>query len=108
MPRYLTLFKYSTEGTKGFLKEKAAAREAALRKGFESVGGKLESVYWTYSGEYNGMIIGEIPDAATSAAFLTMVESTGVVSAFKTIELLTASEIDRAFAKSMTYRPPGS
>ena len=50
MPRYLTLFKYSTEGTKGFLKEKAAAREAALRKGFESVGGKMESVYWTYSG----------------------------------------------------------
>ena len=33
MPRYLTLFKYSTEGTKGFLKEKAAAREAALRRG---------------------------------------------------------------------------
>ena len=45
------------------------------------------------------MIIGEIPDAATSAAFLTMVKSTGVVSAFKTIELLAASEIDRAFAK---------
>jgi hypothetical protein len=53
------------------------------------------------------MIIGEIPDAATSAAFLAMVESTGVVSAFKTIELLTASEIDRALGKSMTYRPPG-
>ena len=31
MPRYLSLFKYTPEGSKGFMKEKAAAREAALK-----------------------------------------------------------------------------
>jgi hypothetical protein len=31
MPRYLSLFKYTPEGRKGFMKEKAAAREAALK-----------------------------------------------------------------------------
>jgi len=107
MSRYLWLFKYSTEGTKGFLKEKAAAREAAIRKGVESVGGKVETFYWTLSGEYTGIIIGEVPDAATGAAFLALVESTGALSELRTFELLTTSEIDRALAKSMTYRPPG-
>src|ERR1700691_4164638 len=40
MPRYLSLFKYSTVGTKGFLKEKASGREAAIRKAIESAGAK--------------------------------------------------------------------
>ena len=30
MPRYILLFKYSPEGAKGFLKEKAAHREAQI------------------------------------------------------------------------------
>jgi len=108
MPRYLTLFKYSPEGTKGFLKEKAAAREAAVRKGIESVGGKLETLYWASSGgEYTGMTIGEFPDAATATAFLALLQSSGMFEDFKIIELLTTSEIDRALGKSMTYRPPG-
>jgi hypothetical protein len=33
--------------------------------------------------------------------------STGVASKFNVIELLTASEIDGALGKSMTYSPPG-
>jgi uncharacterized protein with GYD domain len=65
MPRYLSLFKYSAEGAKGFLKEKAAAREAAAKKAIESVGGKLETFYWVGSGEYTGIAISELPDAAS-------------------------------------------
>ncbi len=34
MPKYLLLFKYSAEGSKGFLKERAAPREAEIRKTF--------------------------------------------------------------------------
>ena len=87
----------------GFLKEKAAAREAAIRKATESVGGKIELLNWVGSGEYTGMVISELPDAATGAALLAMVESTGAMSEFKTIELLTSGEIDRALGKAMTY-----
>ena len=36
MPRYLSLFKYNAEGRKGLMKEKAAAREAALKLTVES------------------------------------------------------------------------
>jgi hypothetical protein len=32
MPRYIGLFNYSAEGNKGFLKDKAAGREAATRQ----------------------------------------------------------------------------
>ena len=46
MPRYLSLFKYNAEGRKGLMKEKAAAREAALKLTIESAGGKLELIYW--------------------------------------------------------------
>ena len=89
------------------LKEKAVAREAAARKGIESVGGKLESFYWVGSGEYTGVAISELPDTASGAAFGALVNSTGAFSEFKSIELLSAAEIDRALGKSMTYRPPG-
>ena len=54
MPRYLGLFRYSPEGAKGLLKEKAAAREAAIRKFYEDIGGKVEATYWMIGGEYSG------------------------------------------------------
>jgi uncharacterized protein with GYD domain len=56
--------KYSAEGNKRFLKEKAAGREAATRQALESAGGKLESIYRLVSGEYSGIGIWELPDAS--------------------------------------------
>jgi uncharacterized protein with GYD domain len=107
MPRYLGMFKYSAEGNKGFLKEKAAGREAATKQALESVGGKLEAMYWIVSGEYTGIGIWEFPDAATGAALSALTASTGAFAEFKSIELLTAGEMDAALSKSMAYRAPG-
>jgi hypothetical protein len=64
---------------------------------------------WAASGgEYTGVAISELPGAATGAAFVAMHESPGTFSKCTTIELLTASELDRALRKSMTYRPPAA
>jgi hypothetical protein len=53
------------------MKEKAAAREAALKLTVESAGGKLELINWAAPGsEYSGISIGEFPDAATCAAVI--------------------------------------
>ena len=72
MPRYMSLFKYTAEGRKGFMKEKAAACEAALKLTIESAGGKLELFNWTVPGsEYSGVTIAELPDAGTYAAVCT-------------------------------------
>jgi hypothetical protein len=48
--RYLSLFKYNAEGRKGLMKEKAAAREAALKLTVESAGGRLELINWAAPG----------------------------------------------------------
>jgi uncharacterized protein with GYD domain len=105
--RYLALFKYSEAGAKGLMKEKAAAREAAGKKAYESVGGKSEALYWIPNGEYHGAEIFELPNAATAAAISAFVYSTGAFSEYRTIELLTTSEPDAALEKPVAYRPPG-
>ena len=87
------------------MKEKAAAREAALKLTIESAGGKLELFNWTVPGsDYNGVTITEFPDAGTYTAVVSLVEATGAFSEIKAIELLTAREIDRGLGKSLTYR----
>jgi len=102
MPRYLALLRYSAEGSKVFFKETAAARDAAARKAIESIGGKIEATYFTASGEYHLAIIAEYPNAATAAAFIALMVSAGAVSKFNLIELVTLSEIDRAYVALTT------
>ena len=97
MPRYLELVRYSAEGSKSYLKETATVREALARKAIESIGGKVESIYFTASGEYHVAMIAEYPDAAVAAALVAMMVSSGAVSKFNRIELITVSEIDRAY-----------
>jgi uncharacterized protein with GYD domain len=107
MPKYLLLFKYSSDGAKGFLKEKAAPREAEIRKTFARIRGKVEAFYWGSGGEHTGAIIVELPDAAAQAGFTMVAEATGAFDAVTWTELLTSNELDRAFAKTISYRPPG-
>lgn len=107
MPRYLALFKYSEAGAKGLIKEKAAAREAAGKKAYESVGGKSVALFWIPNGEYHGAEIFEVPNAATLAAISALAYSTGAFSEYRAIELLTTSELDAALEKPAAYRPPG-
>jgi uncharacterized protein with GYD domain len=94
-------------GLRGFLKEKAAPREAAIRKAYEGIGGKVEAVYWGAGGEYSGAVVVELPDAATGAAFGMVVGASGAFDAVTLMEVVTSSELDRALAKTITYRPPG-
>jgi uncharacterized protein with GYD domain len=108
MPKYLLLFKYSAEGAKGFLKEKAAPREAEIRKTFAPMGGKVEAFYWATGGEHSGAIVVELPDSATPAAFTMVAQATGAFDTVAWMEVLTSSELDRALPKTTAYRPPGA
>jgi uncharacterized protein with GYD domain len=108
MPKYLTFFKYSAEGHKGLLKDKASGRLASVTKAVESLGGRLHSFDWVTSGEYTGCAIWDFPDSATLTSFLSVVESSGMFAATKSFELLGAAEMDRALGKTVTYRPPGA
>jgi uncharacterized protein with GYD domain len=61
------------------LKEKVTVRETFATKAIESVGGKVESIYFTASGEYHIAMTAEYPDAAMAAAVIALMVSTGAV-----------------------------
>jgi uncharacterized protein with GYD domain len=105
MAKFLVQASYTPDGLKGLIKDKAAARIEAAKKAASSVGGKVEAFYWTL-GEDDAIIIADFPDADSAAALGIAVSSTGLVRT-KTTRLLTAEEIDKALAKTVSYRAPG-
>lgn len=106
MPTYLWQASYTTEGTKGLLKDGGTKRRAAVQQMIEKVGGKLLAFYYAF-GEADVYGISEFPDHATAAAVSLAVNATGVVN-LRTTVLVSPEEIDAATKKSVGYRPPGA
>ena len=105
MPKYMVQASYTAEGLKNLQKDRAEGRTAALKAALQSVGGKLEAIYWSL-GEYDAVVIAEVPDAASGAAISLAASASGLVRT-RTTQLLTAEEVDNALAKAVKYRPPG-
>ena len=105
MPRYLLEGSYVGEGLKGILKVGGSSRRNALMEMIQSVGGKLEAMYFAF-GERDVFGIVELPDNATAAALSMAANASGAVE-IRTTVLLTPEEVDAATKKSIPYRPPG-
>jgi uncharacterized protein with GYD domain len=105
MAKYLFQASYTSEGTKGLIKDGGTGRKNAVEQLIKSAGGKLESVYFAF-GEDDVILIADFPDAVSAAAVSLTVGVSGAVR-IKTTPLLTAEEIDEASKKSLKYRPPG-
>jgi uncharacterized protein with GYD domain len=73
MRHYLTYFKYSDAAEKAMMENPTDDREAAARKLVEGFGGKLDVIYWTLSGEYDGFFVSEFPDEVTAMASVAIV-----------------------------------
>ncbi len=106
MAKYLIEASYTAEGLKGLQKDKASGRQAAVAKTFASVGGKVESMYYML-GDYDVMLIVDVPDNVAVASVALKVCASGLVRT-KTTPLLTVEEADRALKGSVEYRAPGS
>ena len=106
MPKYLITASYTTDGLKGLLKDGGSARRTAVQKAADSLGGKLETLYFAF-GDHDVIAIADLPDNGTAAAFSLTVNATGAVRT-TTTPLLTAEEIDAASKKSVKYRAPGA
>jgi uncharacterized protein with GYD domain len=102
----MTQASYTTEGTKGLMKEGGTKRKAAIKQLIESAGGKLHAFYFSY-GKDDVLIIAEFPDAASGVAVSLSVHAAGVVTAHSTV-LITPEEMDAATKKSVSYQPPGA
>ena len=105
MPKFMFLCNYSTEGLKGFQKDKGSGRRRAITQLAEAVGGKLDALYFGI-GEYDAYVICDLPDIATATNIAVTVSATGLVHT-KTVALLTVEEADQALSKQIAYRPPG-
>jgi uncharacterized protein with GYD domain len=105
MPKYLLEVSYTAEGAKGLMKDGGSKRRAAARGLVESLGGKLDAIYYAF-GKTDVFAIIDMPDNAAAAAGSLALAGSGAVTSKITV-LLTPEEIDQAVKKSGTYTPPG-
>jgi uncharacterized protein with GYD domain len=82
-------------------------RAEAVRPGIEQIGGKLISYYFSL-GEYDSVVIAELPDNAAAAAASIAAAGGGAIKAIRTTPLMTVEEGMEAMrtAGQGGYRPP--
>jgi uncharacterized protein with GYD domain len=105
MAKFLAKFTYTQQGMQGLLKEGGTKRREATEQLIKSLGGKVESYYFTF-GDADGFVIIDGPDNIGAAAASMVVKASGAVSVSITV-LLTPEEIDKAAQAGAKYRPPG-
>jgi uncharacterized protein with GYD domain len=106
MAKYLIKASYTSDGTKGLLKEGGSSRRATVQKMLAGMGGKLEAFYYAF-GDADVYAIIDVPDVTSAAALSLAINGAGAVE-LSTIPLLTPEEIDAACKKSVSYRAPGA
>ncbi len=107
MGKYLLKVSYTAEGIKGVMSAGGTSRVNAVEKMLNGVGGSLESFYFAF-GSDDVYVIAEVPDNATALALGATIGSSGAISAYETVVLLSPAEVDAAMQKSVAYAPPGS
>jgi uncharacterized protein with GYD domain len=106
MAKYLVSARYTAEGLKGLMKDKAAKRTQAIEQALATVGGKLDVIYWAL-GEDDAYVICDCPDHVSVAALALATSASGLVRT-RTVALLTGAELDEALAKQVAYKAPGT
>lgn len=105
MSKYLVNASYTSEGTRGLLKEGGTSRQQMVQDMAKKLGGKIEFFYYCF-GQSDVVAIMDVPDPATAAAISMGIKATGAVKISLSV-LISPKEIDEAAKKSVGYRPPG-
>lgn len=108
MPYYLLQAAYTTGAWAGMVKN-PQNRLDAVRPVVERLGGRVEGG-WLAFGEYDVILICQMPDNVSAAAFSMAASAGGAVKAVKTTPLMTVEEGMEAMRKAAGagYRPPSS
>jgi uncharacterized protein with GYD domain len=106
MAYYLFQVAYTPEACANLVKN-PQDRTEAVRPAVEKLGGKVQGA-WLAFGEYDVVLIAQMPDNASAAAFSMAVSAGGAVKACTTTPLLTPQEGVEAMRKAggAGYRPP--
>lgn len=108
MPHYLVQAAYTSEAWAALVK-KPQNRLDAVRPVIEKLGGKLEGG-WLAFGEYDIVIVCQMPSNVSAAALAMAASAGGAVKTLRTTPLMTAEEGVEAMRKAAGggYRPPKS
>jgi uncharacterized protein with GYD domain len=105
MAKYMFRATLSAEGVAGLLAEGGTARRTVVQKAIETLGGTLDAFYFAF-GNDDVVVICELADNETAAAFALETSASGRVSVATTV-LVTPEEVDRAREKKSGWRAPG-
>ena len=94
MPTYIVLARFTQEGIEN-IKESPSRLDAA-KQVFESMGAKIKEFYLV-TGEYDAIMIGEVPDDETVAKLALTIGSTGAVRSV-TLRAFTEAEYRKIIA----------
>jgi len=103
--KYLFYGSYTPEGYQGLMKEGGSARIDVSKRALQSVGGSLESFYYS-NGEQDFYIIVNLPDHVISTA-VTLIGNASGTFRIRAVPLLTPEEMDQAVKLQVDFRPPG-
>ncbi|GAA1853112.1 GYD domain-containing protein [Asanoa iriomotensis] len=106
MAKYLFTTAYTTEGLRGLLADGGTSRVEAARRTAESVGGRLDAMYFSF-GDHDVYVICDLPDNKAAAAVSLAVSASGGARS-KTVVLLPPEEIDAATQQAVNFRAPGA
>ncbi len=87
--------------------ENPVDRTALISKACESFGGKLLNVFMAF-GEDDVIVITELPDDVTAAAFSAQIAVAGTASRFSTTQLLSMGDWVEACKKAKATRGPAN
>jgi uncharacterized protein with GYD domain len=104
--KYLWKVSYTKVGVRGIAEEGASSRREAVKSAIESLGGKLEAVYFAF-GDADVYVIGDLPDHESAAA-LSLAANGSEGLSVQTIVLMTPEQFDAAAKKEVSFRPPGA
>jgi uncharacterized protein with GYD domain len=107
MAKYLLKVSYSADGLKGVMREGGTSREKVVDSALAGIGGSLESFYFAF-GTDDVYVIADVPDHAAAMAMAATVASSGAISSYETVVLLSPAEVDNAMNLTVDYAPPGS
>lgn len=96
MPTFIAQGRYSADAIRGMV-AKPEDRTEAVAALAKNAGGKLISHYLTF-GEYDFLVILEMPDSKAAASVALAAAAGGSVTGMKTFEAMTAAEARQAFA----------
>jgi uncharacterized protein with GYD domain len=110
MPKYALFFRLSSQTIAAAMETPTDRAQVAERLCREA-GGHLESYFWMF-GEYDALVVAELPDSRAAAAVSLAVSGSGAFTGIRTHELIPASEINDRLAEAKRlasiYTPPGT